>query len=195
MGSAAFTILSVYTAITHKSESWLLTVAIILALALFAIASYKTWHEQYDRAEKEILKNAKPDIRREAFGFKTGIKGTSQVRGKSYASAEFGFTVIACNHRQAKTSIRDVVLDGNLLSPPVVFLQVSEMSASAGVKPKTSQETMLDYGIHKTLSLSCSAVVEGTPTDISLDNLAVNIVDGFGGYHPIQVKAGESLHL
>jgi hypothetical protein len=195
MGSAVFMILSVYTAITHRSESWLLTVTIILALALLAIASYRTWGEQYDRAEKEILKNAKPDIRGEAFGFKTGIKGTTQVSGKSYAGAEFGFTVIACNHRQAKTSIRDVVLDGSLLSPPIVFSGASEMSPSAGVKPKTPQEIMLDYGIHKTLSLSCSARVEGTPTEVKLDNLAVNIVDGFGGYHPIKVKAGESLHL
>ena len=46
MGSAVFTILSAYTAIIHKGESWLLTVTIMLALALLAIASYRTWREQ-----------------------------------------------------------------------------------------------------------------------------------------------------
>lgn len=194
MSSAAFTVLGLCLAIFHKGE-WLVTATIILGLLFFGFAAYRTWRDEHDRCEAETAKNPKPDIRGEAFGFEAGIKGTTQDHGKSYASAELRFTMIACNHRQAKTSIRDVVLDGSLLSPHVVFSPASDTSWLAGVKPKNLEDITLDYGIHTKLSLGCSAVVDGKPSEVKLDNLIVDIIDGFGTSHRVQVRPGECLRL
>jgi hypothetical protein len=194
MSSAAFTVLGLCLAIFHKGE-WLVTGTIIMGLLFFGFGAYRTWRDEHDRYEAETAKNAKPDIRGEAFGFQMGVKGTTQDHGESYASGQFHFTVIACNHRQVKTSIRDIALDGSLLSPPAVFSQASDTSWLAGVKPKNLEDITLDYGIHRKLSLGCSAVVEGTPTEVKLDDLIVNITDGFGASHRVQVRPGECLHF
>ena len=189
MSSAIFTILSVYIAIANKTGSWLLRVTIVLAVIFFVIAAFQAWREQYVRAEEEKLKNGKPEIKGEASAFQVGMKGPTQANGKLITGAECVFKIVACNHRQVETSLRSVVLDGTLLSPPVTFSQPLEPGMpGAGL-------ITFKFGIHNTMFFRCHATIEGPGTDIKLDNLKVGITDGLGLYHTINTKIGEYLRL
>lgn len=188
MGSAIFTMLSLYIAIANKTGSWLLRVTIVLAAIFFVIAAFQAWREQYVRAEEEKLKNGKPEIKGEASAFQVGMKGPTQANGKLITGAECTFRIVACNHRQVETSIRSVVLDGSLLSPPVTFSTLEP--GIPFVAPITFK-----YGIHHAMFFRCHATIEGPGTDIKLNNLKVGITDGLGLYHPINTKIGEYLRL
>ena len=120
--------------------------------------------------------------------------GNSLDHLRTNVSEEVIVTLTVCNQRQVTTNIREIVLDGSLLSPPVKF-SLSPIVRGAlppGTPlPKTWRTATLEYGSSHTFSLSYEAEAEGRPEKVLLDKLVVKIIDGFGDAHPIQMKGRE----
>lgn len=166
-----------------------------ISLAVFPLsifpAQYYAWKDERLELEKERAKNEKPEIGGEAWNFKVGIKGPSVISGKSYFGAQVYFAMRVCNSRQVKTSVRDVILDGSNLNPPVKFYRVQQLAEYPS--PAGMPQLILDHGIHKDIPCAFQAEMEGEPKNVILDNLIIELVDGFGVHHSIQTRAGESL--
>ncbi len=158
--------------------------AILAILAVF-VTCYRVWASEYDRAEIEIAKNEKPEIRGEIFDFKRrGVFGDSIAREKWSCSFHISFTIYLCNHRTVSTTIKEIKLDGSKMNPPSAFSEVS-----------LSQVVRLDRGIGKELEKGVLVTVEGKRLDeverISTQGLKASVVDAFGQTHVIPVRSGD----
>jgi hypothetical protein len=60
MGSAAFTLVGLYAAWQQKTNSWIFGASLVLALAMFFVASYRAWKEEHDA--RIAAETERPDI-------------------------------------------------------------------------------------------------------------------------------------
>jgi hypothetical protein len=156
-----------------------------LAVSALLVTSYRVWVNEYRRAEAEIAKNDKPEIRGEIFDFKrSGILGDSILKGVRSCSFYLTFKIFLCNHREVSTTIKEIRLDGSAVNPPCVFSEVS-----------VPEDARLDRGIGRGFDKVVRVSVKGKRNDeveqINTQGLKALVIDSFGQAHLIPVRDGD----
>ncbi len=156
-------------------------------LAVFAVlvTCYRVWANEYDRAEMELSKNDKPEIRGEIFDFKrSGAFGDSILNGLRSCGFYLTFKLYLCNHRAVTTTIKEIMLVGSGVNPPCVFSEVS-----------LPEDSRLERGIGREFDKLVRVTVNGKRSDeveqISTQGLKACVVDSFGQTHIIPVRDGD----
>jgi|SRR5208283_2715369 len=157
----------------------------VLAILAVLVTCYRVWAREYDRAEIEIAKNEKPEIRGEVFDFKRrGVFGDSIVGKKCSCSFHLGFRMYLCNHRAVSTTVKEIKLDGSGMNPKLTFSEII-----------LTEDVRLDRGIGKELAKGVLVGVEDKLLEdvqmVSTQGLKVFIIDAFGQTHDIPLRAGE----
>lgn len=156
----------------------------LLAILAVLVTCYRTWANEYDRAESEIAKNQKPEIRGEIYEFRrAGAFGDSISGGKRSCHFAVAFKLFLCNYRAVSTTIKEIKLIGSNMNPPTTF---SEVTFSADLR--------LDRGIGTELEKLVDVLVEDKRNDeverVSIEGLIVLIIDAFDQTHVIPVRKG-----
>jgi hypothetical protein len=179
------------TATTAKLLNWSVASA-VLAVALIFVAQYGAWRIEREHYEKELAKNALPEINGEirvalAKPYTSTIDdGLNHLR--SHIVTLF---LYVCNRHPVDTNIAEVKLNGVELHPPRFLFDISLSSPGRGtVAPN---EIILRRGIQTELIVMASAKISDITPPIDLTALKVSLVDGFGGTHLIQAKKGLEL--
>jgi hypothetical protein len=172
-----FTIAAIYGTSAGQRNLFL-----VLSLAAVLLTSYRVWVKEYVRAEAETIKNSKPEIRGEVFDFKKGrFSGGGHIKGTWHCHFVLEFKIYLCNHRPIGTTIKNIVLDGAEIDPPMTF---SEITVSENIR--------LEQGDGLTLPEVAEVHVEGKRLEeirnANLKGLKVSVIDAFGDTHLIGVK-------
>ena len=141
-------------------------------------------------AERE--KNARPEIRGEAFRFVAGLCGESFLENKlTSCHATIQFQLSLCNHRPVLTNLKSVEMDGSELKIPAQF------SHDALAELRDRALPQLPFGLEARVVWSTEIKVAGHQLveihDLDLAGLKIYVVDGFGTRHRIQLRSGEML--
>ena len=194
MSCAAFTVLAVYTAATNKGNVWVIGGSTFLATVFFGVAAYHAWLGEYDKHTGEIINFQRPDISGEAFNFSGyRFQGEDQSRSHWGSSHEVAFEVLLCNHSPINTRLKSIELDGSRLTPALLF------HAGGAVLGEAPFPIGLEMprGIGKQFTVHLTAIVGGMGIrqipPITMDNLAIYIMDSFEQKHPIRIRPGERL--
>ena len=157
------------------------------------VAQYEVWKLERERADAEAAKNIKPELRGRAYDFKKGIYGSGSGGGNSWGTVEARFMVEICNHKSITTNITALEIDGE---------EVDKTMAISGIV-HDGGSLLLEHGIahrFKAQAELCATRNESTtpgqwpePVEVDLTKLRIQVVDGFGGKHPITVEPGSSL--
>jgi hypothetical protein len=144
----------------------------------------------------EVAKNAKPDIRGEAFNFSgRGIHEEGCAYGRWSVSCNITFEIAACNHGAIVPTLKAVEMKGPSLTPPITF--DFSFFQGFGREPAFPVGTEMQHGIGKNMKVRATATVDGKRLaemqPIVMDDFKVHIVDAFGYKHPIRVRRSERL--
>ena len=191
---AAFTILGVYNAAANKGSVWLVGGSAFLAALFFGMAAYHAWRAEHDKYTGDVAQYQRPDISGEAFNF-TGyrIQGDDQSRSHWSSSHQVAFEVLLCNHSPINTTLKSIELDGARLTPALLF------HAGGAVLGEAPFPIGLEMprGVGKQFTVHLTAIVGGMGIrqipPITMDNLAIYIIDSFELKHPIRIRPGERL--
>jgi hypothetical protein len=188
-GSLLLGLLGLYQAISRRNVSW--WVYAVITVFFLGWAFYGVWRREYLRAEAETAKNLRPQIRGKAIRFAINqrqfVEGTEGHRWHTSFGVSCALDI--CNWRPVKTNWTNIILDGSRLSPK---LQCSEISLA-------HMDRELEQGIGKTIPVNFVATImdrrrqDLAGTAVEMKNLLLEIVDGFGNPHQIQIGDGESI--
>lgn len=176
-------------------------VTLSAAGAMILWAMYEAWRDERRTLQNEMAKNTRPEIRGEVSNFaQGGMSGEGHDRGNWHCDIQVEADIFLCNHRPTRTTVRELVLDGSMLNPPVSFEVTSILNRPTGVDVFQALpfDAVLEQGIGQTVVVNANATIRGfrwgeIADRIPLDNLCVEVIDSFGNHHHIAVAHGESL--
>ena len=147
-------------------------------LAAFATC-YSVWSKEYDRAEREVKKNERPEIIGEVVSIAADSFSRYVKTGLYTGNFYIHFRMYLCNSRQVPTSLKEVVVDASETVPPFTCGRVEMFD----------EDLTLNPGIGRSLDFRTQATILGEhkePPTVDLKPLKLWVVDSFGGKHRVQ---------
>jgi hypothetical protein len=62
LGSAVFTVISLYANLENESNHWIVRISIVAAVLLVFVATFLAWNDEHKRLEEEISRRSSPDV-------------------------------------------------------------------------------------------------------------------------------------
>jgi hypothetical protein len=152
-----------------------------LAILAAIVTCYSVWSTEYDRAEREVSKNERPEIIGEVVSI-TANSFPRYVETGLYTGHFFiHFRVYLCNSRQVPTSLKDVIVDSSESVP----------SFKCGRIDMFDEDQTLHPGIGRSLAFKIHATIPGDhkePPTVDLKSMKFWVVDSFGGRHHVPLS-------
>jgi hypothetical protein len=177
-------------------------------------ASYAVWRQerlrylgQRQSYEAELAKNTRPEIKGKLYGVVARGQGNRTSGGIDSCNTQIVFHIEACNQRPVETNLWDLRFDGAAMRPPATFAMTSICEGGKGWTPidltsSVEQKThpVLPFGLRVDLVGSASVEISGHDwpslgRKFSLAGLKVELIDGFGGAHLIQIEPNAEISV
>lgn len=153
-----------------------------LAILSAVVTCYSVWSTEYDRAEREVAKNGRPEIIGEVVSIKAESFGRFVKTGLYSEDGFIDVRMYICNSRQVPTSLKDVIVDTSETTPPFKCQIVEWMFGD---------DFTLNPGIGRSLDFRIRIFIPGKheePPTVDLKSLRFWVVDSFGGRHQIPLS-------